>query len=115
MAAVVFAFQKPVPGREAQALQLYRDLVQYLESLAKSDKIESFEPVLLGAHGGQIDGCVFVSGPGETIRGLPEDPKVAAMLSRAYYCLTGHAVIPAYVGSQLSERIARMEALAKAS
>jgi len=37
------------------------------------------------------------------------------MLSRAYYCLTGHAVIPAYVGSQLSERIARMEALAKAS
>lgn len=45
-------WDRSIAGREAQAAQLFQEVVQYLGGLQQVGTIQSFEPVLLSPHGG---------------------------------------------------------------
>ena len=50
------------PGREHQARKLFDETLAIFAELEKAGEIESFEPVLLGPHGGELDGFILVRG-----------------------------------------------------
>ncbi len=45
-------WNRAVVGREQQAMQLFQKVVEFYGKLQADGRIESFEPVLLSAHGG---------------------------------------------------------------
>ncbi len=58
--AIFIGWNRPVPGKEQQAMKLWQDSMEYFEKLRSDGRIESFEPVLLTAHGGSLNGFVLV-------------------------------------------------------
>lgn len=60
---VVFVgWDRAVPGREAASLELFQEFHLYLGGLQGEGTIDSFETVLLSAHGGDLNGFVLIRG-----------------------------------------------------
>ena len=49
-------FGAPVRGRERQAIKVFNEAFEYYSRLQQDGEIDSFEPVLLQPHGGELDG-----------------------------------------------------------
>lgn len=50
------------PGREHHARKLFDETLEIFEAQKLAGEIESFEPVLLGPHGGELEGFIIVRG-----------------------------------------------------
>jgi hypothetical protein len=55
-------FGLPVRGRERQAIKLFNEVFEYYSRLQQEGEIESFEPVLLEPHGGELGGFFLLRG-----------------------------------------------------
>src|SRR5215468_2696826 len=55
-------FGLPVRGRERLATKVFGEAVEYYSRLQQQGEIESFEPVLLEAHGGELGGFFLLRG-----------------------------------------------------
>ena len=82
------------PGREPFALQHFAEWEEILTRAKAEKEIEDFETVLLGPHGGELDGFTLVYGLPEKLAVLPlrEDIRqlqTRAMLDNAYFVVTG--------------------------
>src|SRR5579872_97524 len=55
-------FGAPVRGRERQATKVFNEAFEYYSRLQQEGEIESFEPVLLEPHGGELDGFFLLRG-----------------------------------------------------
>ena len=51
-----------VRGREQKSLGVFQETVEYYGKLQQEGKIESFEPVLVAPHGGDLGGFVLIRG-----------------------------------------------------
>jgi hypothetical protein len=51
-----------IRGREQKSLQVFQETVEYYGKLQQEGKIESFEPVLVAPHGGDLGGFVLLRG-----------------------------------------------------
>jgi hypothetical protein len=51
-----------VRGREKQALQVFQETIEYYGKLQQEGKIDSFEPILLSPHGGDLAGFALIRG-----------------------------------------------------
>jgi hypothetical protein len=51
-----------VRGRERQATKVFNEVFEYYARLQQEGEIESFEPVLLEAHGGELGGFFLLRG-----------------------------------------------------
>ena len=65
--AVFIGWGQPVPGRERQALRVFAEVMEYLGRLQQGGEIESFEPVALDPHGGDLEGFVVIRGAREQL------------------------------------------------
>src|SRR5215211_2257779 len=57
-AAIFVGWGQIVRGREMKALAVFNESIAYYTRLQQEATIESFEPVLLSAHGGDLAGFV---------------------------------------------------------
>ena len=55
-------WNRSVKGREQQAMQLFQKVIEYYGGLQADGRIESFEPVALAAHGGDLNGFILIKG-----------------------------------------------------
>ena len=55
-------FGAPVRGRERQSLKVFSEVFDYYSRLQQEGEIESFEPVLLEVHGGELGGFFLLRG-----------------------------------------------------
>ena len=51
-----------VRGREQKALQVFQETIEYYGKLQQEGQIDSFEPVLIAPHGGDLGGFVLLRG-----------------------------------------------------
>jgi hypothetical protein len=51
-----------VRGREQKAVQVFQETIEYYGRLQQEGKIDSFEPVLIAPHGGDLGGFVLLRG-----------------------------------------------------
>jgi hypothetical protein len=61
-AAIFIGWGNVVRGRERKALQVFNEALHYWSGLQQQGEIESFEPVLLELHGGDLNGFILIRG-----------------------------------------------------
>jgi hypothetical protein len=90
-------------GREQLALEVFQEAVAFWGGHQSDGRIESFEPVLLTPHGGDLNGFFLVRGPRASISEILDTPEFIRLNQRVNAVVSGSGVIPAYVGDGVAE------------
>lgn len=104
-------WNRPVVGREKQAMQLFQKCMEYFTKLKKEGKIESFEPVILSAHGGDLNGFIMLKGSAGKLAEIREDNVFLDLVEEAAYCLEGFGMVSGFIGEGLTNVLSRWSKL----
>ena len=105
--AIMFGWNRPQQGREGMAGELFAHTVNYFEKLKSSSNLESYEPVFLADHGGDLGGYFMLKGTHAQLDTMTSNDEWVDIVMRAGHCLTGVGVIQCYTGSVIPEMMAR--------
>jgi hypothetical protein len=95
---IFFGWNRSVPGREQISLQHFQEFTQYAGGLQASGAIDSFEPVLLTNHGGDLNGFFLIRGSMEQLSALRATEEWQMHVSRGGYHLDGMGVVEGVTG-----------------
>jgi hypothetical protein len=88
-------------------MQLFQKAREAWEKQKAEGQIESYEPVFLNYHGGDLNGFVMVRGEAEKLAEVQNDGTFLDLATEANYCLEGYGVIIGYVGEGATEVFTR--------
>ena len=104
-------WNRPVVGREQQAMKVFQKSAEFYSKLQSEGRIESFEPVILGAHGGDLNGFVLVRGSAEKLSEVRRDDGFVDLVVEAGYCVEGFGVVDGYIGEGVTKALSRWSKL----
>ena len=104
-------WNRSIVGREQQAMQLFQKTVEFYGKLQADGRIESFEPVLLDAHGGDLNGFFLLKGEAEKLGEVQHDETFRDLSIEAGYCLEGVGIVPGSIGEGLADVFSRWSKL----
>jgi hypothetical protein len=99
--ALFLGWNRPVKGREEQAMKLWGKTMEYYGKLQAEGRIESFEPVILTAHGGDLNGFFLIRGEGKNLDEIRREDDFINFIIEGDYCLDGFGVITGFIGEGL--------------
>jgi hypothetical protein len=105
--ALFLGWNRPARGREEQAMKLWGKTMEYYGKLQAEGRIESFEPVLLSAHGGDLNGFFLIRGDAEKLNDVRRDDAFLDFLIEAGHCLDGFGLVTGWIGDGLNDVFAR--------
>jgi hypothetical protein len=105
-AGLFIGWGAPVRGREAKGLEVFNEALAYYGRLQQEGAIESFEPVLLEPHGGDLEGFVLLRGDEGRLAQLRVDDEFVRLSTRAGLIIEGLGVVGASLGDGLQDSIA---------
>ncbi|MDP8942786.1 MAG: hypothetical protein M3N16_01490 [Actinomycetota bacterium] len=108
-AAIFVGFGQPARAREPQALELLGRTLEFYSGLAERGEIESFEPVLLQPHGGDLAGFVLIRGSLDQVTALQANEEFLRLNARAGLVVESFGVVSAFVGEGLAAQLAVYE------
>jgi len=112
-AGLFIGWGEVVRGREAQAVEDFNTTIEYFAGLQADGTIESFEPVFLEQHGGDLNGFFFLRGDAEKLSALRVDEDFEAVILRASLIVNNIGVVGAATGARLERQMATyMDAIA---
>jgi hypothetical protein len=95
-----------VRGREQKALQVFNESIQFYTRLQQQGTIESFEPVALEPHGGDLNGFLILRGDREKLNALRTSEEFLRLNNRAAQIVDNLGVITAFIGEELQRLFA---------
>jgi hypothetical protein len=95
-----------VRGRELKALEVFQETLTYYGSLQEDGRIDSFEPVLLALHGGDLAGFILLRGTRTSLDEIRSSAEFRRLVTRAATIVDDVGVIDAYTGEALAEQMA---------
>jgi hypothetical protein len=95
----------PVRGRETVGLEVFNEALAYYGRLQQEGTIESFEPVILEPHGGDLQGFILLRGTSEKLAALRVDDEFVRISTRADQVVDGLGVVGGALGDGLEEAI----------
>jgi hypothetical protein len=98
-------FGAPVRGRERQAIQVFNEAFEYYSRLQQEGEIESFEPVLLEPHGGELDGFFLLRGDQDKLVRIHGSEEFLRITARAQLIVENLGIIGAALGEQLMSQL----------
>ena len=101
MGALFIGWGPTVRGREQKALELFQEAMQYYGRLQQQGEIQSFEPVALEPHGGDLAGFLLVRGDADKLARLRASDEFIALSTRAQLVVDNFGVAGAFVGDGL--------------
>ena len=108
---MLLAWDRVVPGRDVQAVELWEEINLYLTRLHAEGRIASHDLVMLGAHGGNFNGFILIRGEKATLAEVRDTREFQTMVVRANKSLLGFAVLRAHLGGD-AVRLMQMYATA---
>ncbi len=93
-----------VRGREEHALEVFGETIEFWTNAQQAGRIESFEPVLLTPHGGDLAGFILVRGTREKLDEIRTDHEFERMMARAGAVVEDLGVIEAYGENALARQ-----------
>ena len=105
-AGIFVGFGNPVRGREAQAVELFNETLAWYASLQEEGEIESFEPVFLEPHGGDLSGFILIRGDAEKLAALRVSDEFTQFTIRADILVESIGVVGADMGERLQSQMA---------
>ncbi len=104
--ALVIGWGSVIPGREQKSLQGFNEAIQYYTRLQQQGTIDSFEPIALDYHGGDLDGFLLVHGDREKLNALRSSEEFLSLNNRAALVVNNLGVINAFIGEELQRLFA---------
>jgi hypothetical protein len=101
---IFIGWGEAIPGREAKALAVFGEVMEFYTGLQQRGDIESFQPVALEAHGGELSGFLLVRGEAEKLRSLRASDEFVRLNTRARLVVLNYGVVGGVTGSELSRR-----------
>jgi hypothetical protein len=105
-AGLFIGWGAPVRGREAKGLEVFNEALAYYGRLQQEAAIESFEPVILEPHGGDLQGFILLRGSEDRLARLRVDDEFVRLSTRAGLIVESVGVIGAALGDGLQDSIA---------
>ena len=105
--AIFLGWNRAVAGREKQALELFTKATEYFTKLQGEGKIESFEAVLLQAHGGDLNGFTLIRGEDEKLQAVKREDTFTELALESGYCLIGYGIADCVIGEGIVEVFSR--------
>lgn len=103
--ALLFGWNRPIPGREKMSAEHFGDFVQYLARLQQKGTIKSFDTVLLNPHGGDLNGFFLIRGESTQLDAMMASPDWIAHMTRALIHLDGSGVIRGVTDDLVQQRM----------
>jgi hypothetical protein len=100
----LFGWNRSLPGREKTSAAHFGEFVEYLSGLQKSGAIQSFEPVFLDVHGGDMNGFFMIRADSEKLDSLLASDEWDQHVLRAMLHLDGAGVVRGVTGDLLQKR-----------
>ncbi len=101
-AALFIGWGQVVRGREARAVKVFNESVEYWGGLQGDGKIEDFEVVLLSPHGGDLLGFALLRGSRAQIAALHDDDEFEKRTARADMIVENQGVVDAAIGDGIA-------------
>ncbi len=98
-----------VRGREQKALQVFRETIEYDNKLQQEGRIDSFEAVLIGPHGGDLAGFILLRGERAKLDEIRSSEEFERLIVRAATIVENVGVINAYTGESLGQAMSRFQ------
>ena len=95
-------FGLPVRGREQQSIKVFGEAVEYYSRLQQQGEIESFEPVLLEPHGGELGGFFLLRGDQDKLARVRGSEEFARLTLRAQLIAEDIGIVNAVLGDRLA-------------
>jgi hypothetical protein len=99
-AALFIGYGPVVPGRAAKALQVFNEANQYYGRLQQQGQIESFEPVFLEPHGGDLAGFILLRGDRDKLNGVRFTEEFLRLTNRATLVVQNFGIVSAFIGEE---------------
>jgi hypothetical protein len=104
--AIFIGWQRPARGREAAAQELFGQALGYYAGLQQQGRIESFEPVLIDPHGGDLGGFILIRGEPEKLDAVMRSDEFVDLNTRAQFLVDGFGAVRAHINEELGKRMA---------
>ena len=104
---VVIGWNRAVAGREGLAGELFAHTTMYFDKQKSMGNIESWQPVFLQRHGGDLNGFFLVTGTHAQLDSFKSNEEFLEIQMRADHCLQGFGVIDGYTGKIIPEMMNR--------
>ena len=105
-AALFIGWGNVVRGREVKSLEVFNEGLQYWARLQQSGEIESFEPVALEPHGGELAGFVLIRGDRDKLNRLRYSAEWLRLNDRANSVVDDLGIVGAFIGEDLQRLFA---------
>ena len=104
-AGLFIGFGTPVRGREGQAIELFNEAIAWYAQLQEEGEIESFEPVFLEPHCGDLGGFILIKGEAEKLAALRVSEEFTKLAIRTSIIVDGFGVVGADLGARLQTQM----------
>ena len=104
-------WNRPIVSREQEAMNLFGKSIAYYTKLQTDGRIESFEPVILDSHGGDLNGFIILKGDADKLADIRRDDAFRDLIIEAGYCLEGFGVIGGFIGEGVTDVLSRWSKL----
>ena len=108
-AAIFIGWGATIEGREAKALGVFGEAIAYYGSLQQQGTIESFEPVILTPHGGDLAGFILLRGEAAKLATLKQTEEFQRQQVRAQLIVHNLGVIDAAIAGSLATGMATFQ------
>ncbi len=102
---VFIGFGFPARGREEGAVKVFQELIQFLGGQVQEGNIESFEPVLLQPHGGELGGFVLARGDMPKLGAMVGSPDFQRLMTRAQAIVEHFGVVTCLLDQELQRQM----------
>jgi hypothetical protein len=98
-------FGWPVRGREQKASQVFNEAVELWTRLQSEGAIESWQPVFLEPHGGDLGGFFLLWGERDRIAQLRASDELQRLMTRAQLIVESFGVVGAETGDRIGAQM----------
>ena len=96
-------------GREKEALEAFGMSMGFWAKQVAAGKIESFEPVLLDRHGGDMNGFVLIRGSAANLAELANSEEFRDLVTLADMTVNGIGVVTGVTGEGVQRELGRFQ------
>jgi hypothetical protein len=102
-------WNRAVHGRERDSLEAFGTAIGFLTNQVGAGKVQSFEPVLLDRHGGDLNGFLLVRGSAANLAALADSDEFRDLVMHADMSVGGIGIVTGKIGEGLQREIARLQ------
>jgi hypothetical protein len=106
-------WNRPIAGREKLCGELFQTALKYYGKLKETGAIESFEPIILGVHGGDLNGFTLLRGSAEQLFKVRQSDEFQELLTQINMNVTGVGAINGWTGEGVAKTMQRYMKFAK--